>query len=231
MGRARLFWDDVFVHNLSVSLIIHRLNDDVNPLTFRTDEEDALVYRQIRILRKRLLWAMKDNVLVHTGFVTALFKKACRFGYMFTVEIMVGFDYIGAFDVMAGLETAVKYNQLCVTLRLIQYTGVNPSTWIICVAASHGYAKMIRELLKDRRVNPCDDNNALIRWASANGYLKSVRELINDPRVDPSDLNNWAIRVALRRDYKYIVRELYKDIRVQEKLSPTEHEEIKKFLF
>ena len=56
----------------------------------------------------------------------------------------------------------------------------------LCYASLNGYLEVVRELLKDSRVDPSADNNYAIRWASRYGHSGVVRELLRDRRVDPS---------------------------------------------
>ena len=53
----------------------------------------------------------------------------------------------------------------------------------------NGHSEVVRELLKDSRVDPSAYDNSAIRGASMNGRLEVVRELLKDNRVDPSVLS------------------------------------------
>ena len=65
-------------------------------------------------------------------------------------------------------------------------------------ASLNGRLEVVRELLKDSRVDPSVVNNYAIQWASRNGHLEVVRELLKDSRVDPSASNNYVIQCASR---------------------------------
>lgn len=49
-------------------------------------------------------------------------------------------------------------------------------------------------LLGNKRVDPSERNNMLIRYASEKGYLAVVKKLLKDPRVSPIDANSSTIR-------------------------------------
>ena len=82
-------------------------------------------------------------------------------------------------------------------------------------ASVNGHLELVRELLKDSRVDPSADNNFAIQEASRYGHLEVVRELLKDSRVDPSANNNAAIRLASKNGHLEVVRELRKDSRVE----------------
>jgi len=86
-------------------------------------------------------------------------------------------------------------------------------TKTLSYASVNGHLEIIREFLKDSRVDPSADNNQAIRFASRNGRLEVVRELLKDSRVDPSANYNYAIRCTSKNGYLGVVRELLKDSR------------------
>ena len=49
---------------------------------------------------------------------------------------------------------------------------------------------VVRELLKDPRVNPGLGSNEAVQLASAHGHTEIVKILMKDKRVDPSDACN-----------------------------------------
>jgi hypothetical protein len=68
--------------------------------------------------------------------------------------------------------------------------------------ASHGYADIVKELLKKEGINPTANNCAALFGAAANGQLETVKALINDPRISPPltpDANHVAIAEALKQ--------------------------------
>ena len=69
-------------------------------------------------------------------------------------------------------------------LRLARRTFYPTKT--LGYASEYGRLEIVRELLKDKRVDPSTWNNHAIRYASSNGHLEIVRELLKDSRVDPS---------------------------------------------
>src|SRR5690606_10551879 len=72
-------------------------------------------------------------------------------------------------------------------------------------ASESGHLEIVRELLKDKRVDPSADNNYAIRCATLKGCLEIVQELLKDSRVDPSAEGNSAIRWASQHGYLEIV--------------------------
>jgi ankyrin repeat protein len=85
---------------------------------------------------------------------------------------------------------------------------------IFIKACEYNCLDIVKELMKDERVDPSDKNNWAIRYASEKGHLDMVKELMKDKRVDPSDRNNWAIRYASDWGHLDVVKELLKDKRV-----------------
>jgi hypothetical protein len=68
-------------------------------------------------------------------------------------------------------------------------------------AVKYNIYQLIPDLLKDKRVNPSDNNNYAITKASSEGYLEIVKELLKDERVVnklipdlKNELNNKGIR-------------------------------------
>lgn len=56
------------------------------------------------------------------------------------------------------------------------------------MACVHGFVDIVKELLKDERVNPSDWDNRAIEYALDNGHMDVVNALLNDKRVDRSTL-------------------------------------------
>ena len=110
-------------------------------------------------------------------------------------------------------------------LRLARRTFYPTKT--LRYASENGHSEVVRELLKDSRVDPSADNNYAIQRASKNGHLEVVRELLKDSRVDPSAYDNCAIKVAREKGYRDIVRELLKDSRV-DSLDKSQHNNFQK---
>jgi Ankyrin repeats (3 copies) len=113
------------------------------------------------------------------------------------------------------------------TLDDIKNLNMKPQELFNNWASNNGHLEIVKELLKDKRVDPSDDNNYAIRWASENGHLEVVKELLKDKRVDPSANNNEAIRWASQYGHLEVVKELLKDKRVIDKLTPSLKEKIK----
>jgi len=80
-------------------------------------------------------------------------------------------------------------------------------------AILQNHTNTIKILLKDKRVNPADDDNYAIKRASYNGHLEIVKLLLKDKRVNPADDNNYAIIWASENGHLEIVK-LLKDKRV-----------------
>jgi len=71
-----------------------------------------------------------------------------------------------------------------------------------------------RELIKDKRVDPCIEDNYAIHISSANGNCDIVNLLLADKRVDPGSFRNYAIRWASGYGHAEVVRSLLTDPRV-----------------
>jgi ankyrin repeat protein len=57
------------------------------------------------------------------------------------------------------------------------------SLWIAC---TKGFDESIRFLLSHPAVDPCGNNNEIIKTIAANGPVTSLRLLLEDSRIDPS---------------------------------------------
>lgn len=64
------------------------------------------------------------------------------------------------------------------------------------MACVHGFVDIVKELLKDERVNPSDWNNRAIEYALDNGHDDVLNALLNDKRVDRSTLEEFAEDLA-----------------------------------
>ena len=64
---------------------------------------------------------------------------------------------------------------------------------------------MVRELLKNSKVDPSANDNQAIGIASQHGHVKIVKLLLEDKRVDPSDNKNYAIRIANQMGHKKVL--------------------------
>lgn len=111
------------------------------------------------------------------------------------------------------------------------------NNYAILWATENGMVNVVKELLKDKRVDPsvhlnhplqvthlifasecysfkCKHKTQLIvistQIAIKRGHIDVVHELIRDPRVDPSVDENFAIRWASENGYATIVAELLK---------------------
>jgi ankyrin repeat protein len=71
------------------------------------------------------------------------------------------------------------------------YKRVNPSNSNRAIqwASRNGHLEIVKLLLKDKRVDPGDNNNYAIKWAFTNKYYKVVKLLLKDERVDPNNNN------------------------------------------
>ena len=51
-------------------------------------------------------------------------------------------------------------------------------------AAMNGHLEVVKELMRDNRVDASAKNNDAVRSALLNGHISVVKELIKDPRVN-----------------------------------------------
>jgi hypothetical protein len=72
----------------------------------------------------------------------------------------------------------------------------------------------VKTLLKDKAINPAQNNNTAIGSASAKGFYDMVRLLLNDPRVDPSDNNSHSLLWSVQNKYVDVALLLLEDGRV-----------------
>ena len=98
--------------------------------------------------------------------------------------------------------------------RLISDTFTGNVNDLFIKSSECGHIEVVKILLTDSRVDPCDDNNYAIRLASERGHIEVVKLLLKDPRVDPGDDNNFAIEWASRNGHVEVVKILLMDSRV-----------------
>ena len=214
-----VFWERLYENPgmvVSAVDIMSHLKDDYH-LTFRTDEEDAVVYGQIREMRERIHWIMKSSSRLQYD----VFAYACVRGYTHVVQMMIDYDVL--LYVQNGFERAVRNDSFHVVSLLLRHPLVRPAAYennAIRISSYLGNVNVVRVLLGDPRVDPSEYNNYAIRYASRNGYVDVVRVLLNDMRVYPCDNNNEAIRFSSQNGHIDVVRELLEDHRVD----PTAHD-------
>lgn len=73
-------------------------------------------------------------------------------------------------------------------------------------ACQHGQIEIVRELLKDNRIDPAARDNAAIKEACRKGYTEVIRELLKDERVDPSAEHNLSLVYAYRQNHGEILQ-------------------------
>ncbi|KAJ1554480.1 hypothetical protein HK096_003354, partial [Nowakowskiella sp. JEL0078] len=67
----------------------------------------------------------------------------------------------------------------------------------LLIAAENGHTEMVKYLLTDRRVNPCVEDNDVLRLAVKNKHYETITILLNDKRIDPAAYDFSAIKVAV----------------------------------
>lgn len=80
----------------------------------------------------------------------------------------------------------------------------------LVAAAENGHENIVRLLMSDKRVDPC---NVAIVLAAREGHASIVAFLLEDERTDPCYFYNCAIGHAYQNGHETIVRMLYKDKR------------------
>lgn len=71
-------------------------------------------------------------------------------------------------------------------------------------ACQNGHVNVIRELLKDDRVDPSANQNAALILACRNGRRDAVEELLKDQRVNPQDQEHRALKVATENGHFHV---------------------------
>jgi len=84
----------------------------------------------------------------------------------------------------------------------------------IRLASKNGQVEVVKELLKDSRVNPAATNNYAIQLASEYGHADVVKLLLADKRVNPAVYENYAIQLASEYGHADVVKLLLADKRV-----------------
>jgi len=88
----------------------------------------------------------------------------------------------------------------------------------IQIAASDGYAEIVRLLLRCPRVDPTVHGNIVLKIATMKHRTDVLKVLLSDPRIDPSIENSMLLRTALIKGHCDIVKLLLQDPRID----PTE---------
>jgi hypothetical protein len=89
---------------------------------------------------------------------------------------------------LACMEGNISMVDLLLCYRFIDPSTHNNTALMFAVETPKGNGLLVlQRLLEDRRVNPSDNNNELIRFASHLGKLPIVYRLLQDPRVNPCD--------------------------------------------
>ena len=83
-------------------------------------------------------------------------------------------------------------------------------------ACQQGKIEDVKILLRDKKVDPSDNNNEPIVLASYYGHTQIVKLLLRDPRVDPSVLFNAAVRFAYQENHWDTLDELLKSSKISE---------------
>lgn len=83
-------------------------------------------------------------------------------------------------------------------------------------ACENRHVDMVKNLLKDKRINPGDRRNEPISTASKNGNIEIVKLLLNDHRVNPSDFDSFSLIWACENGHIEIVKLLLEDGRVDQ---------------
>jgi ankyrin repeat protein len=98
-------------------------------------------------------------------------------------------DYHGPLEIILSFLTYKELTQdlifVCKNfylafLRCFIYKSKGEIYKIFDVALKKEHLEIVELLLKDKRVDPSDNNNYLIRWASINGHLEIVELLLKD---------------------------------------------------
>jgi len=75
----------------------------------------------------------------------------------------------------------------------------------------HGYHNLVKELVKDPRVDVSARNCYVLRWACKEGLLEVVKQVLKDKRVDPTCDENSALILASSFGHHEIVSHLLDD--------------------
>lgn len=87
---------------------------------------------------------------------------------------------------------------------------------VIDIACERGHKDVVKELLKDKRVDPSINSNYSLSEAVYNNFQDIVKELLKDPRVNPTDKNNSSLDIACELGHIEIVEILLEDERIND---------------
>lgn len=76
-------------------------------------------------------------------------------------------------------------------------------------ACQQGKTQAVKALLKDKELDPSDNNNEGLRWAAYHGYVAIVNLLLNDKRTNNSSNRTSSISLARLKGHTEIVRAFF----------------------
>jgi ankyrin repeat protein len=127
-----------------------------------------------------------------------------------------------------AIGRAAEYGHLDIVICLSKHSNPGGNlNYAIRHASLNGHIDIVNLLLKDRRVDPSDEDNRAVQWASRKGHLQVVKSLLRDGRVDPTADNNYAILWAAQEQHYYILKELMNDQRIWNTLTPNDRYRIR----
>ena len=119
-------------------------------------------------LRSKLKGKSEEEALISIKglFSSDQFLKACQFGYLFLVKELLKKINWQVYNLSQGFQ----------------------------LASRNGHLDIVKELLKDNRVDPTDNNNYAIKNAYENGYTNIVKILLDNDYVKNKLTNNDMIK-------------------------------------
>ena len=116
-------------------------------------------------------------------------------------------------NLLYHFHAAIIYNKLENIKKLLKSNRKVLDPSILENACRYGNLEIVKELLKDSRIDPSSSDNSAIKAASLHGHLEIVKELLKDPRVETPD--ETTLVNTLSYGYVDVVKELLKDPRMK----------------
>lgn len=147
-------------------------------------------------------------------------EEACKYGKKEVVELLMKDPRVDINDYQI-IYAAFEEDQKEIVELIINNDKFDPSKEnnnIFIKACISGYTEIVKKLLRDPRVNPCDQNNKAIICASEqeNGIFEI---LMDDSRIDPSCEDGIVFENVCAVGNQYMVGKLLEDSRVDPSLN------------
>lgn len=191
-----------------VRLLLKNIEFDINY------EEGSLFYFTPHFSQEITREFLKIESLKPSLKGNKLIENLSRYGYIETIkEVMKHKNYDNRLDEHGIIATACIRNDTQYIKDLIEL-GFNPSACnneAVCNAVQFGYTNILKLLLRDKRVNPNDQDYKALKLAFLNRKRKFVKLLLKYRGIDLVFRNTYVLKNACLVGYLDVVKYLLRD--------------------